>query len=491
MGTHHFACPIHGSISVSSDEKSLIDHKYFQRLRNIKQLGLSYLVYPNATHSRFAHSIGVMHLAGKLADALLDAAALKNLDNNARFYIKKVLRIAGLFHDLGHGPLSHFFEHCIGKSKIVELDSDYQLESSWFENEISHQKYQNSHLEHEHISVALIRRILVKNQHLAQDICSMLFEDIIPSAELAGALRHTAKCFPEANGSSNLRAVFKFLLSGELDADRLDYLQRDSHFSGVKISSIDVGHIINSVGLSYDPNIGFYIRVPPSAVSSIEQVLISRRQMFNQVYLHRTCFLLGKMLEETLQEYGLNIWPNKTLNEFVTLSDESFLQQIFTQTNALNLPQRKNVKHIRSCLFARRIPLRRITERFIQEANQEQYVEDLQTSKTFADSRFFLITPKEFTKLDRDQRGADHKNSHIRVEVANSVHSIPLNNFSEVFTSTLWRTNVIRLLVVKNEVDTAEEMGLFDTVSSSEIQDEIKDAKSSLETGKTKSRKGA
>ncbi|MDC1173897.1 hypothetical protein OAT67_00765 [Bacteriovoracaceae bacterium] len=64
MSRHHITCPIHGSISFNDEEKALIDHRYFQRLRNIKQLGLTYLVYPNAVHSRFAHSIGVMHLAG-------------------------------------------------------------------------------------------------------------------------------------------------------------------------------------------------------------------------------------------------------------------------------------------------------------------------------------------------------------------------------------------------------------------------------------------
>ncbi len=101
---HKVICdPVHGHIGISRTEQELIDTPSFQRLRNLKQLGLASLVYPNATHSRFAHSLGVFHIMGRIIDLLLRRDILSNGD-------RKKLRLAALLHDIGHYPYSHLFE---------------------------------------------------------------------------------------------------------------------------------------------------------------------------------------------------------------------------------------------------------------------------------------------------------------------------------------------------------------------------------------------
>lgn len=465
MSKHHITCPIHGSISFNDEEKVLIDHKYFQRLRNIKQLGLTYLVYPNAVHSRFAHSIGVMHLAGQLCNALLNPLKENNLNNESHEYTLKVIRLAGLFHDLGHGPLSHFFEHCFKPKKLNELNDDYKFSEQWFDSKKTSDSFNSSKLEHEHISAALIKK-MISEKDLSQDICSMLFDEIIPSPTFKKHLKNISKLICKEKASdkltTSLKQVFKSIISGEIDADRLDYLQRDSHFSGVKISSIDVDHIINSISLKHSKEHGFYIRLSPSAVSSVEQILISRRQMFNQVYLHRTCFLFEKLIENIVSAKKVLIWKDYSLDSFVKLTDEIFISAIMKKSGVERNIKSNDSAQISALLFKSRIPLTRITERYVAEGNLEQHKEDLKQIPKYKDAEFYAITPKEFTKLSRNQ-DKKGKNSLIHISLHDSEATIPLNAFSEVFDSTLWRKNVIRLLVVKNAIATATDKNLLNS----------------------------
>jgi hypothetical protein len=216
--------PVHGFITVSSPFiYSILEHPYFQRLRSIKQLGLTHLVYPGACHSRFQHALGAMYLMERALDTLKDKGH-KITDDE-----KEMALAAILLHDIGHGPFSH------------------TLESSIVEN-----------IPHETVSMVFLKHL---------------------NRELDGKLNLAIEIFSKKYGKRFLNE----LVSGQLDVDRLDYLRRDSFFSGVVEGMIGIERIISMLDVHKDELV-----VEAKGIYSIEKFLISRRLMYWQVYLHKT-----------------------------------------------------------------------------------------------------------------------------------------------------------------------------------------------------------
>ncbi|MEW5845919.1 MAG: HD domain-containing protein [Bacteroidota bacterium] len=229
--------PVHGFISISHPLIfDLIEHPYFQRLRNIKQLGLSYLVYPGAVHSRFQHCIGAMHLLD-LAIETLRGKGLEITDREA-----EAAAVAILLHDIGHGPFSHALEHVIA-------------------NDISH----------EHLSRCFLYQ-LNKEFDGKLSLAIDIFEDKYP------------------------RHFLHQLISGQLDMDRMDYLKRDSFFTGVSEGIIGTERIIKMLNVANDTLV-----VEAKGIYSIEKFLIARRLMYWQVYLHKTVVAAEQVLIKLLE----------------------------------------------------------------------------------------------------------------------------------------------------------------------------------------------
>ena len=232
-----FNDPIYGFISTpNKDVRKLIEHPYFQRLRRIKQLGLTHLVYPGAYHTRFQHAMGAMHLMG-LAIEVLRGKDIKISDEEA-----KGVYIAILLHDIGHGPFSHTLE-----SSIVHG------------------------VTHEALSEMFMDRLNV---------------------EFDGKLDMAIQIFKNKHKKKFLHQ----LVSSQLDMDRLDYLKRDSFFSGVLDGVVSSDRIIKMLNVKN----GMLV-VDVKGIYSVEKFLISRSLMYWQVYLHKTViaaeFLLIKILK--------------------------------------------------------------------------------------------------------------------------------------------------------------------------------------------------
>lgn len=210
--------PIHGSIEISQKEASIIDTAPVQRLRQIKVLGNVHLVFPEATHSRFSHSLGVMHVCGLYFDSLF-------LKSNAKYpqmkekisALKQIIRIAGLLHDVGHGPMSHHFENCLKtvsgpseplkKCKVnylnnqdISITADFTISDK--------KKFENEPLQHEHYSYGIIKYLLNKlniDGICAQDVCSLLDKRISPTPGMQDLLSDICQvCFDRARGESSL-----------------------------------------------------------------------------------------------------------------------------------------------------------------------------------------------------------------------------------------------------------------------------------------------
>jgi len=251
--------PVFGFINVPDEFiYGIINHPYVQRLNRIRQLGLAFYVYPGAVHSRFHHSLGAMHLMSE---------AINQLRSNGHPISdeEKTAAIACiLMHDIGHGPFSHALENTLVNK-----------------------------IHHEEISLMLMNRInLEMNGQL--DLAISIFKDVYP------------------------KRFLHQLVSGQLDVDRLDYLRRDSFFTGVTEGNIGSARILKMLNLKDDKLV-----IEAKGIYSIENFLMARRLMYWQVYLHKTAVAAENMLINTLRRAkylatkGFKLTDNPSLNYFL------------------------------------------------------------------------------------------------------------------------------------------------------------------------------
>jgi HD superfamily phosphohydrolase len=270
--------PIHKNIRFTQIEKELIDTPIFQRLRRIRQLAGAHLVYPGALHSRFEHSLGSMFLAGLSGQTLYSKDYLTDMD------IIQKLRIAALLHDVGHGPFSHLFEE-VSKNGV---------------------KFSHESFGQQIITNTIISDIIEKNGYDSKEIASISFG------------KHKMNFLNE-------------IISGGLSVDLMDYLPRDSYFSGTEYGKIDYHRIINSLEVSSQNNLG----INKSSLYSYESMLISRYQMFKAVYFHKSVRSGEVMLVHSMkiQNNALNLTPPNSLEEFFVLHDEMVLEKLSSLSN--------------------------------------------------------------------------------------------------------------------------------------------------------------
>ena len=272
-------CPLHGTIALSSQELALLDHPVLQRLRHISQLGLASMVYPGATHSRFSHVMGAMHLAGTLMDQLAaNSPPLQALPQSSLSYARKILRLAALLHDTGHAPFSHSFEPLFPPRSQLQWP---RLAREWLpETTLT----DSQDARHEEFSVMLVAEMTENHPELisaeeAQDVCALLDTRIAPSPQLQGT-----------GGQPSLFPLMQQAISGEIDVDRMDYLRRDAHYAGVSYGFFDLPRLIGALEAVETEN-GFVMALDDNAVHTYEHFLLARFHMTMQVYFHKT--LLG------------------------------------------------------------------------------------------------------------------------------------------------------------------------------------------------------
>ncbi len=275
--------PVFGYIRINELEKEIVDNRFLQRLKRIKQLGLVHLVYPGAEHSRFTHSLGVMYVSGRIGEKLRTEGFISNDE-------VQQLRLAGLLHDVGHGPFSHIYEDILYNSRKTT---------------------------HEDLTVWLIL-----NSEL-RDIISSIGHDPEKIAHLAVG-RYKGK-----NEFLNSVVVSGFC------SDILDYLLRDSYFTGVEYGKVDAYRIVDSVSVVDDK-----LAVDAAALYALESLVIARYEMFRAVYFHKTVraasIMMKKVMELVDGYLGLTSFSNS--DEFYILTDEYVINSVL-----LSKSQDKNI----------------------------------------------------------------------------------------------------------------------------------------------------
>jgi HD superfamily phosphohydrolase len=280
-------CPIHGTLLVSQREIKLVDHASFQRLRNIKQLGFADLSFPGATHTRYAHSLGAMHVATRLFDRLFPGSSDRGredapeLPERVRARFRQTVRLAMLFHDLGHAPLSHTTEllmPAVGELGLGSFAGDDVTRRA------SHEDYTLKIVLDSSLGQLIESQFNDSDGILAKDVAELIVGTTWQEASLR--FRHAGVDYAPA-----LRQI----VSSECDADRMDYLQRDSFYSGVNYGKFDADWLIDNV-VAVEEQGQMFMGIRSRAIFSFEDFLLSRYHMFATVYLHYTPVIFEKML---------------------------------------------------------------------------------------------------------------------------------------------------------------------------------------------------
>lgn len=319
--------PIHGTITVSDEETEIVDSRFYQRLRNVRQLGFGDLAFPGATHTRHAHSLGAMHVASKLFDAVTAEA---DLSAPAKIRFRAAVRLAVLCHDLGHMPLSHASEKIAPKRALLKLPTWTDTGEEF----ASHEDF--------------TARILLDSE-LSKTIAAVYANSGVTPLDAASLV--TGR---EAPGSTGFRdngidwaPLLRAMVSGELDADRMDYLLRDSFYTGVNYGRYDVDWILQNLNAAVLDGRAV-LALSRAAVFAFEDFLLSRYHMFLSVYYHHTSVgfdhMLRRYYDEAPGEFEIPADPDA----FLTCDDVALIHTLRKSKNrwAQRIVTRRGFKRV-------------------------------------------------------------------------------------------------------------------------------------------------
>ncbi len=329
-----FRDPIHGFIRADPLERALIGSRPLQRLRYIRQLGFTYLVFPGAEHSRFSHTLGAMELAGRVYDQVASRSeGLLPLGEDCRE--RRLIRVAALLHDIGHAPFSHSAE-------------------SLFEGGINHEE--------------MTGRLLLMGE--IGDIFERFGKGIEPN-EVVRLLR--------GEGEDAERLLGQ-IISGELDVDKMDYLLRDSLYCGVRYGVFDLERLLDTIRPIQDPPSGTWgLGVSEGGVHALEALVLARYYMFTQVYFNVTGKVLELHLNEWLKE-AKRVWPS---------DPEAFLEE--DDVSALSEMRRSTSVHSRAITHRERFTVAFESREHLNDAEREAFESLLpEVQETFGAHRLLI-----------------------------------------------------------------------------------------------------
>jgi HD superfamily phosphohydrolase len=317
--------PVHGYVYITEEEKALIDSYPIQRLHRLRQLAGAEYVYPGANHTRFEHSIGVMHLASRVAEN-------PNISKCIGEEETEMIRVAGLLHDVGHGPFSHVFEQLLDK----ELNQTHEDITLW----------------------------MVKNSELKDVLRRMGCRPEDVGRLAVGRLRRPGKAFLDQ------------IISSAVDVDKQDFIVRDTYHTGAEYGFIDIFRLIHTLDV-WEGNLA----VDLGALSALESLIIARIESFRSIYFHRVGraaqIMLAMAMEKANDELGLTSF--KTPEEYLAMDDYTvwtMLKNCKKSSGIIrNLERRKMLKCAYERTFYEKDAM--VSNIFSREANRRQLQIDI------------------------------------------------------------------------------------------------------------------
>ena len=352
--------PVHGYIYANELECKIIDSPVFQRLRKIRQLGTAHLTYPVALHTRFEHCIGSMYLAKRAANHLKSQEIINEDMSNE-------LSIAALLHDIGHGPFSHLFE------------------------EVLHEKG----MTHENITDRIIRETEIA------DILSRFGVNVKKFSNLC------------VGTSKNHPRFMNDIIAGFLSVDSMDYLLRDSYFSGVEYGKVDVHRIIDAYEIA-----GKKLAINKDSVYALESLMLARYEMFRAVYFHKSVRASAVMIIRAmnLSNEELHFTNLDNLDDFLQLTDERILYNI-SNINSNSENSRLAKKLVID--YTNRKMLKLVFEKIV--LGKDEF-----STKIFAQRKFRENLAEEIAEKSKIPK------SHIFIDVSTAT-SVPTTSTKESF----------------------------------------------------------
>lgn len=308
---------IHGSIAIEPGEHSVVDSRYFQRLRAIKQLGFGEFSFPSATHNRYIHSLGAMNTASLALDVIFGGRNGRlRPDCFARF--RAVTRLAALLHDVGHGPLSHTSE--IAMPDVRELA-------------VPGSKARSRKATHEDYTL----KILLDSgltPILEKSGAPFGFTPLHIASLIEPELKVDDDFFIETiNGESvDFSPILRQLISSELDADRMDYLRRDSLNAGVSYGQFDFDWLVSNL-TSHVKNGKCYLALQHRALYTFEDFLISRFHMFLMVYYHHKSIVFDSMLRQYFESKDCDYFLPADIESYCESNDAQLYAHLARSSN--------------------------------------------------------------------------------------------------------------------------------------------------------------
>lgn len=396
---------LHGSIVVSPLENLVISHTAVQRLRRVRQTSFLYLAFPGATHSRFEHSLGVLHLAATTWDKLYTnqkrlaktLSALSNYhelekDSSCRLlppleviddifhspYIEQTMRLAALLHDVGHPPFSHSGERLL--PPVATIIEDNPGLPSYLQEFLQRRHETQVAVDHEVFTVLLVDKILreVYAEHPqaaphvhAQDVVAMISADIEPVAgsEIDRYGVHT---------------LGRELLSSDLDIDRMDYLRRDSRECGVSYGLFDFARILDSLALYHDDADGkMHLCLKFSGLAACEDYLQARILMHTQIYFHKSPVAAEAMLQNLARKTKYKLPAN--LDRFIRIDEYNILSELEKVSNP-------EAMIVLDDLFYKRNLWKRIFEVTSADSNRHHLIEHVRETVQATEEEFEFMS---------------------------------------------------------------------------------------------------
>ncbi len=381
--------PLHGYIAFSSNmgltpqevsERQIIDHPWLQRLRHIRQVQTAWWVFPSAEHSRFQHVLGVMHLASRAIATLYESLKEVCPDTPSRGYVESLLRMAGLLHDVGHGPFGHFFDD--------QVLRDYGLT-------------------HERLGAQIIRDELGDLlRGIRRNPNSALAPDETLDPEQVAWLILRPQTAAEADRPRWL-VFLRSLLCGIYTIDNLDFVLRDAYMSGYSRQPYDLNRLLH---YSFFSEKGLTLH--DRGLESLVRFLGARSELFRAVYFHRTVRAIDLMLEDLFARSKAHLLPGNPaehLDEYLEFTESSLFVDV-ARWRRSDDPQRRELGEQWRRLLARDVAWKMIHQK------QLIYAEgDSEAASIFSDRD--LVERKLRQALPTDLRDAP-----LRVDIARSIH---------------------------------------------------------------------